>query len=207
MADKTKRIKDKGEFVETAARYDYVPGYDTAANPNYPGPQTGAADPSYSGTQRGYYEAYCFYIPTGMGEDFEKPLVKKLMDYGERKKELVLAAVWDPGKPSYNELLRSLGINAPAVVFSDSPNPADSGAFNIKVTNLDQIRDLDTMITEIPLLCQLIENDEYSEAVKKSIDARRNQDFKSLVRKVSSALKHVKITASLGGTSVSAEFS
>ncbi|SRR5712692_3353376 len=149
------------------------------------------------------YEAYCFYLPTGIGEDFEKPLLDKLKEFGKRKKQLVLVAQWDPGAESYNEVIGELHCKVPTVIFSDSNKPT-AETFNVIVDRLDLIKDVQTMITEIPQLCQLIINKNYSEATKEYLKAQRGEDFRRLVKGISSALKHVTITASTAGASISA---
>lgn len=142
-------------------------------------------------------------MPTGIGEPFEKPLLDKLKEFGKRKKALVFVAQWDPGHESFNELLKDLHCSAPAIVFSESQKPtADS--FNIVVDKLNLIKDIQAIVTEIPQLCQLIVNKEYSMATKEYVNAKRKEDFKRLVGGLSAALKHITVTASMAGTSISA---
>jgi hypothetical protein len=156
-----------------------------------------------TGKTKRIYEAYCFYLPTGMGEDFEKPLLDKLKEFGTRKGNLVLTAQWNPGLESYNEVIRELHCKVPTVIFSNSSKPT-AGTFNVIVDRIDLIKDVQSMITEIPQLCQLIIDKNYSKATKECLKAQREEDFKRLVKGISSALKHVTITASMAGASINA---
>jgi hypothetical protein len=155
------------------------------------------------GRRKGTYKAYCFYLPSGIGEDFEKPLLDKLREFGKRKKHLVLVAQWDPGAESYNQLVIELHCKVPTIIFSDSNKPT-AGTFNVVVDRLDLIKDVQTMITEIPQLCQLIINKNYSDAAKEYLKAQRREDFKRLVKGISSALERVTVTASTAGATISA---
>jgi len=172
----------------------------TEYDPNY---KVDHLAPSYKGEKRLDYEAYCFYVPTGMGEDFEAALLKKLREFGKRTGKRIYVAEWDTGDRSYDILLQGLHCRAPAIVFSESANPSLE-TFNIVVEKLDVIKDLPTMITEIPQICQLIVNKDRSEAVKESVRMQRKEEFKRLINGISSTLKHISVTGSVGGVSVTA---
>lgn len=156
----------------------------------------------YTWNGKRYYKAYCFYVPTGMNEDFEAPLRDKLREYGERKKRLVLTAEWDAGDASYNNLLERLHCSVPAIIFSNYRDPTRGNAFNVIVDRLNLVKDLPKMMTEIPLICQLITEGEYRKAVEEAAKARKKEGLKQVVNKVSSVLKHVSVTASVAGVAI-----
>jgi len=89
------------------------------------------------------------------------------------------------------------------MIFRDSRRSTKE-TFNVIVDKLDLIKDLQSMIAEIPQLVQLVVNRVYSAAIKEAAKAKRQEDSKWVIGSVSSVPRHVSVTGSFEGASINA---
>lgn len=154
-------------------------------------------DPTYKDGGGGkVYPAYCAYIPTGMDEDFEKPILDKLKKWGETMGANLYVAPWDLGDPSYIQLMNKIGFkHIPAIILSDKDVASlDKNSFMLILDDPRLIRDVPKLSEVLPALLALILKEEHTEAAKAAIKARKISMLKIISKDLESVLNKVKIT-------------
>jgi hypothetical protein len=150
------------------------------------------------------YPAYCVYIPTGMDEEFEKPILDKLMMWGKNMGKNLYVAPLDIGDPSYIGLMDRIGFkNRPAIILSDTDViNLRNDSFMLTLDDPQLMRDLPKMIEILPALLDLILKRDYMDATKAAIQARKIEKLKSISKDIELVLDKVKINFSWNGVGV-----
>jgi hypothetical protein len=150
------------------------------------------------------YPAYCVYIPTGMDEEFEKPILDKLKKWGNNMGKNLYVAPWNIGDPSYVQLTNRIGFkNRPAIILTDTDIISlDKYSFMLILDDPQLIRDAPKLFGVLPALLDLILRKDYRDATKAAIEARKIAKLKSLSKDIESVLDKVKITFSWKGVGV-----
>jgi hypothetical protein len=148
------------------------------------------------------YPAYCIYIPTGMSQDFEKAISDKLQQWGIAMGANLFVAPWNVGDASYVKLMQKLGFTRrPAIILTDdSTLPPDS--FIMKIDDPLVMRDVARLTEILPTLMDLILLQNYNQAAKEAISAKRVEKIRSISSGLANVLSKVNVTFCWKGVTV-----
>jgi len=148
------------------------------------------------------YPAYCIYIPTGMSQDFEKTISDKLQTWGNAMGANLFVAPWNVGDPSYLQLMQKLGFTRrPAIILSDGTSLSPD-SFIMKIDDPLVMRDVARLTEILPTLLDLILLQNYNQAAKEAISAKRVEKIKSISGSLANVLSKVNVTFCWKGVSV-----